>query len=105
MAQPLRNLTGIYEDTGLIPGLSHWVKDLVLLWLWCRMAAAAPIRPLVWELPCATGATLKRHTHTHKGELCMAFQTTDQGACSSLSAHMSQEATQTPPFRPHTHSS
>ena len=25
--------------------------DLVLLWLWCRPSAAAPIRPLAWELP------------------------------------------------------
>ena len=24
------NLTGIHEDTGLIPGLNQWVKDLVL---------------------------------------------------------------------------
>ena len=24
------NLTGIDEDTGLIPGLAQWVKDLVL---------------------------------------------------------------------------
>ena len=34
--------------------------DPVLLWLWCRLAAAtAPIRPLAWELPYAEGAALK----------------------------------------------
>ena len=24
----------------------------MLLWLWCRPAAVAPIKPLAWELPC-----------------------------------------------------
>ena len=28
--------------------------------LWCRPAAAVPIRPLAWELPYATGVALKR---------------------------------------------
>ena len=27
----------------------------MLLWLWCRQAAAAPIRPLAWEPPYAMG--------------------------------------------------
>ena len=31
-----------------------------LVWLWCRPAAAAPIRPLAWEPPYATGAALKK---------------------------------------------
>ena len=34
-------------------------SDPVSLWLWCRLAAAAPIRPLPWELPYATCAALK----------------------------------------------
>ena len=34
-------------------------SDLVLLWLWCRPAVAAPIGPLARELPYATGAALK----------------------------------------------
>ena len=37
----------------------RWGSDLVLLWLWCRLAAAALIQPLVWELPYAEGAALK----------------------------------------------
>ena len=62
---------------GLIPGPTQWMKDLALpsaavqitdrhgldlalLWLWHRPAAAAPIQPLVWKLPCATGAALKK---------------------------------------------
>ena len=31
----------------------------MLLWLWCPPAAAAPIRPLAWELPYATCVALK----------------------------------------------
>ena len=34
--------------------------DPALLWLWCRLAAAAPIPPLAWELPKAACATVKK---------------------------------------------
>ena len=30
VAQQVKNLTSIHEDVGLIPGLTHWVKDLAL---------------------------------------------------------------------------
>ena len=42
--------------------------DPELLWLWCRPAAAAPIRPLAWEPPYAIRAALKRKkiVHHHK---------------------------------------
>ena len=34
-------------------------SDPALLWLWCRLAATAPIRQLAWEPPYAAGAALK----------------------------------------------
>ena len=41
-------------------GIGHrhgW--DLAVLWLWCRPAATALIRPLAWEPPYAAGAALE----------------------------------------------
>ena len=35
-------------------------SDLALLWLWCRPAATALIRPLAWEPPYALGAALEK---------------------------------------------
>ena len=35
-------------------------SDPALLWLWRRLAASAPIRPLAWELPHAEGAALEK---------------------------------------------
>ena len=65
------NPTSIREDVGSIPGLPQWgiamscgvghrcSSDPPLLWPWCIPAAAAPIGPLAWKLPYATGAALK----------------------------------------------
>ena len=61
---------------GSIPGLTQWVKDPrnarscgtgcgggsdpTLLWLQCRLADAAPVEHLAWELPFALGIALKK---------------------------------------------
>ena len=42
-------------------------SDPLLLWLWCRPAAAAVIQPLAWEPPDAVGAALKRQRKKNKG--------------------------------------
>ena len=45
-------------------GRSHG-SDLMLLWLWHRPVATAPIGPLAWELSCAMGVALKKDKKTH----------------------------------------
>ena len=37
-------------------------SDLVLLWLWCRLAAAALIRPLAWALPYDSSVAVNSKT-------------------------------------------
>ena len=35
-------------------------SDPAMLWLWCTLAATAPIRPLAWQPPHAVGAALEK---------------------------------------------
>ena len=65
MAQWVTNPTSIQENVGSIPGLTQWVKDLVLQW----HRPAALIQSLAWELPYAAGASLKSRKKKDTKEL------------------------------------
>ena len=46
--------------------------DLALLWLWCRLAAVAPIGSLAWEPPYAASVALKgQKTKTNKQKISL----------------------------------
>ena len=78
----LRAQCSLLEDAGLTPSLPRWIKDPachshsnmeskpegigrrcgpdpMLLWLWCRPAAAGAVQLLSKELPYATSAAIK----------------------------------------------
>ena len=42
--------------------------DLLLLWLWYRPAAVAPIQPRAWKLPYAVGVALRSKKKKKKKE-------------------------------------
>ena len=48
-------------------------SDPELLWLWHRPVATAPLKPLAWESPYATGAALKKtkNNNNKKNELLL----------------------------------
>ena len=84
------NPTSAHEDGGSIPGLSGvriWHcrelcigctggSELPLLWLWCRLAAIAPIYSLAQELPYAAPAPpppKKKHHESTDTFLILVF--------------------------------
>ena len=44
------------------------------LWLWCRPAATALIRPLAWEPPYAEGGTLEKANRQKKKKVEFASE-------------------------------
>ena len=63
---------GYGSDVAVRYGVGHSRgPDLALLWLWlwCRLTAIAPIRPLAWEPLYAVGAAPKKQkTKKRKGK-------------------------------------
>ena len=53
-------------------GVGHRLGlDSTLLWLWHRLAAAAQIQPLAWELPYAASVAQKKQER--KVQFCVKF--------------------------------
>ena len=48
-------------------------SDLMLLWLWCRLAAIALIRPLAWESPYAASVALKSKNNNDNKNCLIKF--------------------------------
>ena len=80
------------------------VLDLALLWLWGRLAAAAQIRPIAWELLYAAGTALKRPKKERKKEILWPSIISPRpfAGCKTLSLTLSSPDSQhesSPPIR------
>ena len=53
--------SGYCGGMGSIPGLARWVGDSGVAVAVTWVEAVAQIQSLVWELPCAVGATIKKN--------------------------------------------
>ena len=66
-------------------GVGHRCSsDLVLLWLWCRLVAVVPIRPLAWEPPYVADVAIGEKKKKVNISLIQAFKYLNK---SSLERH------------------
>ena len=77
-------------------------SDPALLWLWCGLAATAPIRPLAWEPPYAVGVALEKAKRQKQNKtkqknalsVCMALSQTEfKGLAPSLGSLVDRKYT------------
>ena len=81
VAQWLTNPTRNHEVAGSVPALAQWLvscgvgcrrgSDPALLWLWLRLVATAPIRPLAWEPPYGARAAQENGKKTKTKNLML----------------------------------
>ena len=65
--QSLASISGLRIHIAMSCGVGcRCGLDPTLLWLWCRPAATALIRPLAWEPPYAMGAALEKDKRQKK---------------------------------------
>ena len=64
--QSLASLSGLRIHVAMSCGVGRRrSSDPVLLWLWYRLAAVAPIRPIAWEPPYVAGTALQKEKKTY----------------------------------------
>ena len=66
----------------MVPAGCRCSSDHALLWLWCRLVAAAPIGPLAWESPCAVGVA--QEIAKRQKKLCIPHANNDSTKCIAL---------------------
>ena len=80
--QPLASISRLRIRLCCKLHVGHWgSSDLALLWLWHRLAAAAPMWPLAWELPCYRCCPKKE-----KEKNCLLFFSTSSFTAIRLSS-------------------
>ena len=81
------NPATVHEDVGSIPdlvaascGVGHRRgSDSTLLWLWCRLAPGALLRPLARELPYAAGSAFLKKKKKKKKKKASKINVGERG--------------------------